>query len=341
MCPTGNKKTPTLADVAEAANVSAVTVSRFFRHPEKVSEAARGRIEQAVSELGYAPNAAASALASRRTNIIGLLVPSLTNNVFNDVLSGAFDEVQGTPYSIQIGNYRYRPSEEEALIRTFLHQKPLGLVIAGGNQTPAAAEMLRAADCRIVQIMDTEIDGIDMVLGLSHTEAAEAAVRHLRERGYQRIGFLGARMDPRSQNRLAGYHRAVADLDDPTDSRVFTTPEASSTELGGRLLSDLLAAMPDTDAVFCNNDDLAAGALFECQRRGMRVPDRLAICGFNDLEMMAQTCPPISSVRIFRHEMGRRSVRLMIEAVAGAGVERGLREDLGFEIVERASTRPR
>ena len=139
--------------------------------------------------------------------------------------------------------------------------------------------------------METGPDPVDMMIGFSHFEGGRAATNHLIEVGYRQIGFLGARMDPRSQRRLAGYRAAMeaAGLFDPR--LVTTTPVPSSVSLGRDLFRDALAKMPTLDAVFCNNDDLALGVLFECHRASIEVPQTIGIAGFNDLDMMQVAFP--------------------------------------------------
>lgn len=333
----------TLDDVARAAGVSAITVSRALRHPDKVSARARERILGAVERLGYVPDAAASALASARTNVVALLVPSLTNAVFADLLRGVFDAAEDLPLTIQIGNFRYSPSKEEALIRSFLHQRPAGMIVTGVDQTPAAWAILEQAPCPVVQTMDLSEGAIDHIIGFSQREAGALVARHLIAGGYQRLGAIGARMDPRAQARIAGYRDALsaAGKDDPR--RVVTTPQPSSVGMGGQLLADLLAAAPDTDAVFCGNDDLAAGALFEAQRRGIRVPDALGICGFNDLEMSRHLVPPMTSVATPRYEIGRGAIDLINAALRHPGTRpenRARRVSLQAQLIARGTTRP-
>jgi len=332
------KKTKvTLDDVAEIAGVSAITVSRALRRPEMVSDRVRARIDSAVKKLGYVPNPAAQLLATGRSNVIGVVIPSVTNNVFADVLRGIYAASESTNHVIQLANTRYSPSLEENVLRLFSSQKPAGLIVAGLDQSEASLDMLRSVDCPVVQIMETGFEPVDLCVGFSHIEAARAATEHLIERGYRRLGFLGARMDPRTQRRFAGFREAAVAAGVYSDERVVTSAEASSVTKGGELLADLLAIAPDVDAVFCNNDDLALGALFEAKRRRIDVPDQLGICGFNDLEMMAAAEPSLTSVRTPRFEMGARAIELILARLAGQQVERAT-TDLGFQVIERTST---
>ncbi len=329
-----------LAEVASLAGVSLTTASRFFRTPEALSPGKRERVASAADKLGYEPDLAARALASQRTEVIGVLVPSLTNNVFSDVLRGVYDAADGSPFTIQLVNTHYSVLQEEKLLRLFRAQRPAGLMVTGINQTPNSRAVMQSMDCPIVQIMETGPDPVDMMVGFSHSDAAFSAVAHLVAQGRKRIGFLGARMDPRVQRRLEGYRSAMkaAALLEPR--LILTTPTPTSVSVGGVLFGDLLARAPDIDAVFCINDDIALGTLFECQRRQIAVPDDIAIVGFNDLEFMAAAVPSLSSVRTNRYEMGRDAIAMLIAAIAGERPARPV-VDLGFELMVRQSSMPR
>lgn len=327
----------TLADVAREVGASTITVSRALRRPEMVSEGLRQRISAAVADLGYLPDPAARALASRRSDVIGVIIPSVTNSVFADVLSGLYDTVGGTPYNVQLGNTRYRPEIEEQLIRIFLSQRPAGLIVAGIDQTDSSRRLLESADCPVVQIMELASDPVDMLVGFSHRAAARAATEHLLDRGYTAPTFLGARMDPRSERRLQGFRDALDAVGMSTEGRELTTTEPSSVHLGGALLDRHRARAPGTDAVFCNNDDLALGAAFAAQRAGLKVGRDIGICGFNDLEVMAAAHPSITSVRTFRRQMGETAALRVLDHLGGK--ETGPRVvDLSYKLIPRSST---
>jgi LacI family gluconate utilization system Gnt-I transcriptional repressor len=253
------------------------------------------------------------------------------------VLRGIYDALDGSRYSIQLANTRYSIFQEEKLLRLFLAQKPTGLIVTGINQTAESRSIMESVACPIVQIMEIGPSPIDMMIGFSHYEAAKAGISHLLEQGYRRIGFLGARMDPRVQRRLEGYQAAMTDADLFDPRRVVTTATPSSVTLGGTLLADLLAKAPDIEAVFCGNDDIALGALFECQRRRMSVPEQMAIVGFNDLEFMSCAVPTLTSVRTNRYEMGRDAAVMLIEAVEGRRPAQPV-VDLGFSVMKRQSS---
>jgi LacI family gluconate utilization system Gnt-I transcriptional repressor len=197
--------------------------------------------------------------------------------------------------------------------------------------------LLENAGCPVVQVMETGPDPVDMMVGFSHLDGGRTAAEHLLQAGYRKIGFIGARMDPRSQRRLAGYRAAMeaAGLFDPR--LITTTPVPSSVTLGRELFRDALAKMPTLDGVFCNNDDIALGVLFECHRASIDVPKQVGIVGFNDLDMMQVAFPSITSVRTHRYEIGTRAVAMALAAIGGNRPEQRI-VDLGFELMRREST---
>ncbi|NNU79544.1 LacI family DNA-binding transcriptional regulator [Halovulum dunhuangense] len=334
---TGN---PTIMDVARAAGVSAITVSRALRTPERVSTDARARVNAAIRNLGYTPDPAAQALASQRSDIIGVLVPSVTNSVFLDTMRGVYEVAETSDFRVQIANTRYSQAEEERLVRLFLHQRPAALIVTGIDQSATTAKLLRAAPCPIVQITEMGPAPFDMMVGFSHSEAARAAARHLVDAGYRRIGFLGARRDARSTRRLSGF-RAGLEADGLFNAaRVLFAEQPSSVPLGAAQFTELLSRDPQADAVLCNNDDLALGVLFECQRRGIEVPQAFGICGFNDIAAMAVAHPSITSVRTPRREIGRQAMTMILARLADEDPGPMVR-DLGFTLIQRDSTRRR
>lgn len=325
-------------DVAEEAGVSAITVSRALRTPKQVRAETRSKIDAAIAKLNYVPDPAASALASMRSNVIGVMIPSVTNTVFLDTMRGIYDVAEGKGVQVQITNTRYDPEEEERLLRVVLSQRPAALIVTGVDQSETVAAMLRDAPCPVVQIIETGPEPYDMMVGFDHRAAARAATEHLIAQGYQRPAYLGARHDPRSTRRLEGFRMAAeaAGCFDPT--RVLYADTPSSATLGPQQLAELLSRNPQADAALCNNDEVALGLLFECHRRGLEVPTRFGICGYNDTAAMAIAHPSITSVRTPRYEIGRLAMQMILDRLQGRAPADAV-IDLGFELIERDSTR--
>ena len=327
----------TLLDVATAAGVSSITVSRALRNPEKVSPALRETIMKFVESMGYVPDFAARALASQNSGIIGVLSPALTNYSFIGIMRGIEDRVRSTDMRIQYANTHFDPADEIKQLRLFFAQNPSGIIIAGVEEHPDVLDLLHRAPCPVVQIMDINGEPVDMSIGINHRLAAEMATAHLIERGFRRIALMGGRWDIRSRRRFDGYRAVMekAGLYDP--ELVFSLDAHTSVGLGGHLLERLLRQAPDADAAFCHNDDIALGVLFECQRRGIRLPADFGICGFNDLEYANVSTPSLTTVRVPRYEIGYRAVDMIVRA-SGNGTQPEAQIDLGFHLVERETT---
>lgn len=333
-----SEKKLTLIDVAVAAGVSAITVSRVINQPEKVSESLRLKVQKAIDLLGYIPNQYASSLASSKSKVIGVAIPSLSNTVFTDVLRGIYDVIGATSYKVLLVDTHYSPLEEEKMIRTLLSQAPEGMIITGGDQTKACQNILQKARIPIVQIMEALEEPLDMNIGFSHSQAGYDVAMHLLEQGYSRIGFIGARMDSRVQQRLQGFKSALEKHDKYWQNFVVTTPEPTSIAVGGQLLKSLMANTKGViDAVFCANDDLGLGALFESQRMNIKVPGDLAICGFNDIEAAQYVNPSMSSVYVGRYEMGVKAAEMVINRLNGKMNDPKV-VDMGYQIKKRQST---
>lgn len=326
----------TLAAVGERAGVSLMTASRAINQPELVSAALRLRVEQAVAELGYVPNRAAQALASSHSNVIVVLVPSLSNAVFSAVLDGIQDALGAGTVQLLIGNTRYSDSEEEKLLGIYLQSNPDGILLSGVNHSPRVEQMLATSRVPVVTMMDLANDPAQLSVGFSQFDAGYTMARYLIERGRKRIGFIGAQLDERTLRRAAGYRKAMEEAG-LADARLeIMVADPSTIALGAELLGRMLASAPDCDAIFCCNDDLAHGAIYQCQRRGISVPEQLAICGFNDLPASAWMKPSLTTIGTPRYRIGLEAARLLRAVIKGE--EPAVRHiDLGFTLMPRES----
>ncbi|UZJ46129.1 LacI family DNA-binding transcriptional regulator [Marinimicrobium sp. C6131] len=333
-----HSQTVTLADVAQYAGVSGITVSRVINHPNKVSQTTRQAVQEAIDMLGYIPNQSASSLASTRSRVIGVAIPSLSNIVFTDVLRGIYDVAGTSGYKVLMVDTHYSALEEERMVRTLLSQSPEAMILTGGEQTQACERLLLKARIPVVQIMDLLDEPMDMNVGVSHFQAGAAVAEQLLSAGYGQLGFIGARMDKRVRERLAGFKSVLEGRGRFWRNFIQVTDRPSSIELGGELFRALMGQAGEVvDAVFCCNDDLALGALFESQRMGLDVPGDIGLCGFNDFEVSAFTNPSLSSVAVPRYQMGVTAAEMIVAALNGGDVGQRKR-DLGFEIALRQST---
>ena len=314
-----------------------MTASRALSQPQMVSDATRAKVEQAVAQLGYVPNRAARALASSQSHVIAVLVPSLSNAVFTAVLEGIHDAVGPGQYQLLIGNTHYSEAEEEKLLRTYLQSSPDGILFSSQAHSPAVAKMLEASQVPSVSMMDLSDEPGALSVGFSQFEAGMEMTRHLLRKGYRRIGFIGAQLDERTLRRADGYRAAMVEAGLADPRLELMVPERSTIALGAELMGRMMANMPDCDAVFCCNDDLAHGAVFHCQRHGVRIPQDIAVCGFNDLPASAWMMPSLTTIDTPRYRIGFEAARLLLQVIKGQAPER-TRIDLGFTLREREST---
>ncbi len=327
----------TINDVAKLAEVGSITVSRFLREPKKVSIKLQKRITKSILNLNYVPDPKARALASGKSNVIGVLIPSLSNNVFSDTLRGIHDMIKNTQYQIQIGNTRYSLDEEDRLVSLFIRQRPAAMILTSLGTSEKSCKLLKNSNVPIVQIMELEGKAIDTKVGYSSILAAEEVVTHLIEKGYLRIGYMAARMDRRSILRRDSYRKQMQKNGIYDKQLEITTLELSSVGLGRKLFRTFKKTNPDADAIFCSNDDLALGVIFECMDQGISIPEDMGVVGFNDLEMMAACVPSISSVRTNRYQIGQLAIKNILQRLDG-NFREPKQVDVGFQLIARQSS---
>jgi len=327
----------TLSDVARAAGVSPITVSRALRGERAVDPELVARARAAARKLGYVPDPAARALASQRSTHVAVLIPMLSNSLFVDLLEAVQRTLRRAGYTALIGITHYDPSEEEQLLREQLAHRPAGLLVTGLDRNEATRALIERDGVPCVHLMETsDAPGIHCV-GLSQLDAAAAMTRHLLERGRRRIAFAAAQLDPRTLQRLAGWRQAL-DAAGVYDARLeWLNPAPSSLALGGRMFEQIIAQKPAVDAIFFCNDDLAQGALLAAARRRIAVPKRVAIAGFNDLMGSDLAIPPLTTVRTPRAAIGEAAATMLLKLMRGEPVAQPS-VDLGFEVVVRESS---
>ena len=327
-----------IEDVAKLAGVGTMTVSRAINNPNSVSQEKRTAIEAAIKKTGYVPNLMAGSLAANKSKIIAVLTPLMKTSVFADLVQGMSDILDNEGYQILIGSTSYSPEREEQLVRAFLGRRVDGLVMAGVIHTQETMDLLKSANITVVETLDLADQPIDMTVGCSMFDAASDVARYLTDLGYSKIGLitppkdLAARVKRRTDGFLAGLRKAKAPLD--PDRQVETID--LSINAGAKALERLLAKMPDTDAVFCTADMLAIGALLACHRNKWKVPERIAIVGFGDIEIAADLTPSLTTIRLKGYEMGQTTAKLLLNKLHNDEID-DPRCDIGYELIRRES----
>lgn len=302
----------TLRDVSEASGVSEMTVSRVLRNRGDVSQATREKVLEAAKTLGYVPNKIAGALASQRVNLVAVIIPSLRNMVFPEVLSGISGVLEQTELQPVVGVSDYLPEKEERVLYEMLSWRPSGVIIAGLEHSEAARAMLMNAGIPIVEIMDTDGDPVDSVVGISHRRAGMEMAREIARAGYRRIAFLGTKMplDHRARKRFEGLTSALAKEGIEIADHEFY--DGGSGLLKGRELTEsVLNRTPDVDFLYYSNDMIAAGGLLYCLDNGIDVPGQVGLAGFNGIELLDGLNPRIATMDACRRESGAQAAQII------------------------------
>jgi LacI family transcriptional regulator, gluconate utilization system Gnt-I transcriptional repressor len=326
-----------LSDVARQAGVSTMTVTRVLHAPEKVTPATRERVQRIIEAVGYVPDLVARSLTSARTGVVAAVVPTLSNSLIAEVTQGMSQTFARHGRQLMIGASNFSSKTEEEIVRSFLARRVDAIYLTGTSQTPETVRMLRAARLPVVQGGNIPEVPIDMVAGTSNIVASRALVAGLVRRYGGEIGYIGH--DPvdndRARDRRLGYIAALeaAGLQ-PQPGWMIERPLSMAGGADG--IMALLAQKKRPRAVFCGTDVIATGAIFASLRAGLRVPDDIAIAGYDDLEIAGQMTPSLTTVRIPRFDIGVRAAEMIDMALAG---ERPVEPvaDMGFQIMWRDS----
>ena len=323
----------TLADVAAAAGVTAITVSRYLREPHRVAPETASAVAAALHQTGYLPNKQAGVLASAASatpgsaRMVAALIPSIANSIFAETVQGLADALQGSGCELLLASTGYSVEREEEQLRALLGWFPSALVITGRRHTPGALALLRQAQARgtpVIEIWDHHPEvGAERFtqIGFDHEQVGRAMAEHLIERGYRSLAYVdsGVAEDFRAHERGAGFvaaarRRRVA-------ARRVTAPAGEAIGAGRQALAALLRAdgQPKVRAAAFANDHLACGALLEAHSRGLAVPRDLALLGFGDFSLGRQLDPLLSTVHTPRFEIGQAAARALLRALSSGG----------------------
>jgi DNA-binding LacI/PurR family transcriptional regulator len=310
---------PTLEQVAALAGTSRATASRVVNQNPKVSPAARRAVERAIQELGYTPNRAARSLVTRRSDSIGLVVTESEERLFGEpffasLLRGVSDALAET--DIQLVLLMSRSNEERSRVERFLSTHVDGVLLVSAHADEPLLERLTSGTIPAVlagrPLRPTSLPYVDV----DNVGGAYEAVRHLVDRGRQRIATIAGPQDMAAGiDRLEGYRKAVEDL--PGADETLLAVGDFSTPSGERAAEELLERRPDLDAIFAASDLMAVGALQALKRVGRRVPEDVAVVGFDDSVVATTTNPRLTSVHQPTGDLGRQMIMRLREALDG------------------------
>lgn len=325
----------TLGDVARLAGVSPITVSRVINQPELVAAATAEKVKSAISRTGYVPNMLAGGLASRRSRLIAVLVPSIMSPIYAETVRILIDRLGESGYQLLLGESGYSVKSEERILLTILSRRPDAIFLTGTLHSSESRRRLLNARIPVVETWDLTPTPLDVVVGFSHEKAGQAVAGYLVGKGYRRIGMIMAD-DHRAQVRKREFMAALEGYG-IRDVPAIVVKAPPNLMLGRSGLRQLMTAGFRSGAVFCSSDTLAHGVLIEAAAQALSVPGDLAVMGFGGQSFSAHTFPALSTVSIDRSAIGSRAADAILARIDGEpDVENII--DVGFRIVERETT---
>lgn len=334
-----------MRDVARLAGVSEKTVSNVVNDHPYVRPATRARVTQAIAELGYRPNLSARGLRSGRTGVIGLAVPALRENYFAELADSVIHAAEDHGLSVLVEQTGGDREKELIAVTGGRRRFTDGLLLSPMGLGQSDAYLLDVP-FPLVLLGERIFGGPTDHVAMHNTSAAEAAVRHLFDRGRRKVAVVGATgtdlSDASSASlRVRGYQRALAAAGIAFDPRLVRETSGWNREAGATATHQLVASGADFDAVFALNDTLGLGVLRALDEEGLDVPGDVAVIGFDNVEEARFAVPSLSSVDTGRDEIASVAVRLLIERISAKGQPRAPRTvKPEFAVVERESTGP-
>ena len=332
-----------IKDIAKAAGVSFSTVSRALNNSPLISQEVREQIQELAQSMGYTPNALAQGLQSQQTNSIGLVLTTIADPFFAEIVQGVDLAAKEAGISVLLAATNNDPDEEIKIIENFSRRRVDGVIVASSRIGVDYSSRLQQIRIPVIIVNTEAIGEFNNLHSISvdDQKGAKLAVHHLVELGHRKIGYLGITNRPASNAmRLKGYTRALREYNIPFDpDRVCMHIDEAPGDLlldvqvGRELARQILAT--DTTAVFCYCDTLAAGVLDACKRLGVRVPGQLSVVGFDNNTICELLSPPLTTVHQPKQEIGRTAVRMLLDSLAGSQVEDQLLEPA---LVVREST---
>ncbi len=299
-----------------------MTVSRVLRNRGDVSDATRTRVLAAAKELGYVPNKIAGALASNRVNLVAVIIPSLSNMVFPEVLTGVNQVLEDTELQPVVGVTDYMPEKEEKVLYEMLSWRPSGVIIAGLEHTDAARAMLDSAGIPVVEIMDTDGKPVDAMVGISHRRAGREMAQAILKAGYRHIGFMGTKMplDHRARKRFEGFTEVLGKHGIEIEDREFYSG-GSALAKGREMTKAMLERSPELDFLYYSNDMIGAGGLLYLLEQGIDIPGQIGLAGFNNVELLQGLPRKLATMDACRLEIGRMAAEIIAGQLQNPEVE--------------------
>jgi len=309
---------PSLLDVAKRAGCSTASVSRVLNKPELVKSLLRNKVMSAMEELGYLPNSAARALRSRRTHIMGIVIPTINYAIYARLVEGLQQKLALSGYSLLVATSDYNLSKEVEQARVLIERGVEGLVLIGNVHESALYELLEISKIPYTNTYVHQYGNTHPCIGFDNKLATSKITDYLLSLGHTKFGVISAILagNDRASERVAGV-KATLDIAGLTleDEFVYQCPYSIA---GGREgFRYLLSLKIPPTAIICGNDVLAMGALIEARALSIRIPDTASIVGFDNLEFSAHLEPPLTTIDVPAREMGESAAEYLVNTVSG------------------------
>ena len=333
-----NSARPTLDDVARAAGVSTATVSRCMNSPDQVIAPTRIKVMQAVEALGYTPDFGGRALASRRTNTVGAIIPTMDNAIFARGLQSFQEALTLVGKTLLVASSGYDPAREREQMEVLAGRGADGLLLIGSARPDSSNEFLRRRGIPFVGAWN--LGGEDgYFVGFDNCGAASELTKLVLAKGHRRIAMIAGitLMNDRARDRIEGV-RSAAEAAGMTSADLPVIEAAYTFEDGARAMGELMAIRPRPTVVMCGNDVLAVGAMQQARELGLRVPGDVSITGFDDIDLASVVDPKLTTVRVPHRRMGQAAADMLIKLINKQAVER--RIEIPTSIMERGTLGP-
>lgn len=331
----------TIQQVAERAGVSTMTVSRTLRNPGVVAEKTRGQVQEAIDELNYIPDLSAIAMSSKQGTTVAVILPSLSFEGHVRTVDGLSSELKKRGFHLFISDNFYSQQQEIDVLRVVLGHRPAGIVMINSAHSAAGRELILKSGVPVIETWELPNVPIDSVVGFSHHKVGFELTEHLLACGYQRLAFVGSAggVDRRANERLQGFIDCLKQYNKEHHRHVTVAEAPVSVAAGKEGVSRVLEEFPDTEAILTLTDRVAMGAMMECRRRGISVPDELAIAGHGGFDFSEHLAPSLTTTRVDGFKIGTEAARLLMDKVTGdTALDESIHIDVGFDVVVREST---
>ncbi len=304
----------TIKDIAKQTGVSHSTVSRALSGNSLISEETTRRIRKAAKEMGYQPHAAARSLKTNQTKVIGVIVNSIDDPFFSEILFGIEDAAQAAGYSLFIASSQYDPEREQRIVQTMMEQRTDGVIICSSSFSADKGRQLLAVGFPVVVVNYKAQENFDYSIYHDDVDGSQQITRHLLDLGHEKIAYLGnSRSGRTSSDRLSGFKKEMKKAGLQVPAEYFFEVDGSDPELGKIGLNYFMRRSASPTAIICFNDMVAIGVLQACREQNIRVPEDLSVTGFDNITFSAYTSPPLTTLDQPKYSIGNEAAELLLD----------------------------